>query len=260
MNLPVGVSPSDPEIPGPPERPIADAPASALVRGAASACRRSGWAWIEAALWAVAAASALVLLLVVVDRATFSAHQSRLLAESLSAAARARGAAEALPPEQVRPLPALVPPGPFLARLEIPRIALSAVVVDGVDAATLRRAVGRIPASSRPGEAGDVALAGHRDSHFRALGELEIGDSLILHSGGGEFRYAVESIRIVAPQQVDVLTPAAYPTLTLVTCFPFRYVGPAPQRYIVRAREVPGPKLSGTDLEVSPSPGPLPGR
>ncbi len=130
---------------------------------------------------------------------------------------------------------------PFVAKLEIPSIALSALVVDGVDAQTLRRAVGRIPASSRPGEPGDVALAGHRDTDFRGLGQLDRGDPLILRTGDGEFRYEVESIRIVAPQRIDVLTPADHPTLTLVTCYPFHYVGPAPLRYVVRAREVGRP-------------------
>ena len=132
-------------------------------------------------------------------------------------------------------------PVPFVAKLEIPTIALTTLVVDGVDAKTLRRAVGRIPASSLPGEAGDVALAGHRDTDFRDLGKLERGDPLILRTAYGEFHYEVESIRIVAPIRVDVLAPTDHPTLTLVTCYPFHFVGPAPLRYVVRAREVARP-------------------
>lgn len=132
-------------------------------------------------------------------------------------------------------------PVPFVAKLEIPTIALTTLVVDGVDARTLSRAVGRIPSSSLPGGVGDVALAGHRDTDFRDLGKLERGDPLILRTAYGEFRYEVESIRIVTPIRVDVLAPTDHPTLTLVTCYPFHFVGPAPLRYVVRAREVARP-------------------
>ncbi|MBP9826806.1 MAG: class D sortase [Thermoanaerobaculia bacterium] len=183
------------------------------------------------------------------DRALFRARQGRALDESLRAAEASRAAQDepgASDPsrsgDRIHPRAASrARELPFVAQLEIPSIALSALVVDGVDAQTLRRAVGRIPASSRPGEPGDVALAGHRDTDFRGLGELDQGDPLILRTGEGEFRYEVESIRIVPPQRIDVLTPADHPTLTLVTCYPFHYVGPAPLRYVVRAREVARP-------------------
>ena len=257
MSLPVGSSPADPEMLGPPERPFADAPALVLFRSVLRGRHQSGWARAETALWIVAAGCALFLILAFADRVAFSSRQSRLLEEAFAPGAVTRPAGA---PERAADGSAAAPveAAPFLARLEIPAIDLSALVVDGVDATTLRRGVGRIPASSRPGEGGDVALAGHRDSDFRALGELEIGDTLTLRSREGLFRYEIESIRIVAPQQVDVLTPAAYPTVTLVTCYPFRYVGPAPQRYVVRAREVSGPKSA--DPRVSESPGSLPGR
>ncbi len=240
MSLTVGASAADPKPPHPPERPFADAPAALPLHGLAATKRRSGWVWTEVVLWTVAAASALVISFSVADRALFSARQQRALDESLRSA-------EADPTAKVGSDPSHPSAAtsarqlPFVAKLEIPSIALSALVVDGVDAQTLRRAVGRIPASSRPGEPGDVALAGHRDSDFRALGQLDRGDPLILRTGDGEFRYEVESIRIVAPQRIDVLTPADHPTLTLVTCYPFHYVGPAPLRYIVRAREVARP-------------------
>jgi sortase A len=133
------------------------------------------------------------------------------------------------------------PSRPFLARLEVPAIALSALVVDGVDDRTLLRAVGRLPKSARPGEPGNVALAGHRDTDFRALRELKRGDRLRLRTYEGEFAYEVEWIRIVKPQAVEVVAPTDYPALTLVTCYPFRYVGRAPMRYVVRAREVERP-------------------
>lgn len=245
MSLPVGALPADPEPSSPPERPFAAAPASLPNHSVAGKRRRSLAAWVEGTLWAIAAASAVLVLLAAADRAIFSARETRLLDESTAAVERARepGAAEAslaLGADRERSVsPAAEVP--FVAKLDIPSIALTALVVDGVDAKTLRRAVGRIPSSSLPGEAGDVALAGHRDSDFRSLGKLERGDPLFLRTAYGEFRYEVESIRIVTPQRVDVLTPADHPTLTLVTCYPFHYVGPAPLRYVVRAREVSRP-------------------
>ncbi len=183
-------------------------------------------------MWSIAAASALYLGAVYVDRAAFVSSQSQLLDADTTVVSPAASAETDRPP---------APQRAFVARLEIPSISLSTLVVDGVDEVTLRRAVGRIPQSSRPGDPGDVALAGHRDTDFRALGELETGDLLTLRTVDGEFSYAVESIRIVPPDRVDVLAPADHPTLTLVTCYPFRYVGPAPLRYIVRAREIAVP-------------------
>lgn len=245
MSRPVGAASADLKLPCPPERPLPDAPAFPLFSSLVVPPRRSAWKRLEAALWTVAAASALIVLLVAADRAIFSARQSRLFDERLAAAGRSRalaGANAASPsPAAGRANAVVVPALPFVGKLEIPTLALTALVVDGVDAQTLSRAVGRIPSSSRPGEAGDVALAGHRDSDFRSLGKLERGDPVILRTAYGEFRYEVESIRIVTPQRVDVLTPADHPTLTLVTCYPFHYVGPAPLRYVVRAREVARP-------------------
>ena len=245
MSLPVGAAPADPELSSPPERPFAAAPASLLEHFVVVRGRRRGWAWIERVLWVFATTSALIVLVALADRAMFSARQSRLFEERLAAAGRNPASAGAdsasLSLGAGRASTAVAPAIPFVGKLEIPTLALTALVVDGVDAKTLSRAVGRIPSSSLPGEAGDVALAGHRDSDFRSLGKLERGDPLILRTAYGEFHYEVESIRIVTPQRVDVLTPTDHPTLTLVTCYPFHYVGPAPLRYVVRAREVSRP-------------------
>jgi sortase A len=240
VSKPVGASAADLELLNSPERPFADAPAALPFHGLAATKRRSALVWTEVVLWTVAVGSALVVTFAVADRALFSARQQHALDERLLAA-EADPAADDPSDSSRASAVGTARQIPFVAKLEIPSIALSALVVDGVDAQTLRRAVGRIPASSRPGEPGDVALAGHRDTDFRALGQLDRGDPLILRTGDGEFRYEVESIRIVAPQRIDVLTPTDHPTLTLVTCYPFHYVGPAPLRYVVRAREVARP-------------------
>ncbi len=123
-----------------------------------------------------------------------------------------------------------------LAQLDIPKAGLSVMVMDGTDDATLRVAVGHIPGTRLPGPAGNVGLAGHRDSFFRGLSKLRIGDEITLTTREDTLHYTVESMRIVSPDDVSVLEDTSYPALTLVTCYPFYYVGPAPQRWIVGAR------------------------
>jgi sortase A len=127
-----------------------------------------------------------------------------------------------------------------LAKLDIPTAGLSVMVVDGTDDATLRVAVGHIPGTRFPGQAGNVGLAGHRDSFFRGLSKLRIGDEITLTTREDTLHYAVESVRIVSPDDVGVLQNTSYPALTLVTCYPFYYVGPAPQRWIVKAHLTSG--------------------
>ena len=126
----------------------------------------------------------------------------------------------------------------LIGRIEIPRLLLSAVVVEGVDKTTLRRAVGHIPGTALPGHPGNVGLAGHRDTFFRPLKDLKIKDEVQLSTLQGNFTYEVESLRVVDPDNVGVLASSGENVLTLVTCYPFYYVGPAPKRWIVRARQV----------------------
>jgi sortase A len=223
-----------------PERSNSDAPAFALPPGRATGKRRDFGRALERALWAVAAACALYLAYVGGDRALWSLAANRQLERAQPAIADVSGAASVEPTS----LPAdgiEKPRPPFVARLEIPSVELTALVVDGVDDVTLRRAVGRIPSSARPGESGNVALAGHRDTDFRGLRHLKRGDLVELRTGDGKYAYEVEWIRIVGPDRVDVLKAGSYPTLTLVTCYPFHYIGRAPMRFVVRAREVSRP-------------------
>jgi len=131
-------------------------------------------------------------------------------------------------------------PDDALAKLDIPRAGLSVMVMEGADNATLRVAVGHIPGTRLPGQAGNVGLAGHRDSFFRGLSKLRIGDEITLTTREDTLHYTVESVRIVSPDDVSVLQDTSYPALTLVTCYPFYYVGPAPQRWIVKAHLTSG--------------------
>ena len=132
--------------------------------------------------------------------------------------------------------PRIPPPGAALGRLDIPRLGVSAVVRAGSDATTLRLAIGHIPGTALPGDAGNVGLAAHRDTFFRRLGDIRPGDTVDVATPDGIFTYVVEGTQIVNPRDVWVLDPTERPTLTLVTCYPFSFIGSAPQRFIVRAR------------------------
>lgn len=125
-----------------------------------------------------------------------------------------------------------------LGRLEIPSAGVSVMVLDGTDDWTLNRAVGHIEGTAAPGEAGNVGIAGHRDGFFRGLRHVEVGDPLSLTTLDGVRHYEVVEISIVDPDDVAVLDPTREPSLTLVTCHPFYYVGDAPDRFIVHARQV----------------------
>lgn len=126
-------------------------------------------------------------------------------------------------------------PSAVIGRLEIPNLHLTAMVREGVDAGTLRRAVGHIPGTALPGGRGNVGLAGHRDTFFRALRNIQEGDAIELQTGNGSYRYAVESTRVVKPHDIHVLDSSTKEILTLVTCYPFYYLGSAPDRFVVRA-------------------------
>jgi sortase A len=125
--------------------------------------------------------------------------------------------------------------GTPLAELTIPRIGLSVMVLQGSDEHTLRQGVGHIENTPLPGEAGNVALAGHRDSFFRPLRNVQLGDDIMLETPAGNVHYRVSSYRIVSPSEISVIHPTSDPVLTLVTCYPFYFVGAAPDRFIVRA-------------------------
>jgi sortase A len=141
----------------------------------------------------------------------------------------------------------LVPVAP-LGRLEIPAAGVSVMVLEGTEESVLDRAVGRIEGTARLGEVGNLGIAGHRDGIFRGLRHLEVGDTLTLTSLDGSSHYVVDTLRVVAPRDVEVLDPTPHKSLTLVTCYPFYFVGDAPRRFIVHAREVRFEPWSDTNL------------
>ena len=128
--------------------------------------------------------------------------------------------------------------GRLVGRIEIPRLNLSAIVFEGTSDETLARGVGHLTGSASPGENGNLVLAGHRDSYFRKLRGIRDGDAVTVSGRDREFEYVVESTAVVSPDATEVLRHSNDATLTLITCYPFRYVGSAPQRFVVRAKKV----------------------
>jgi sortase A len=125
--------------------------------------------------------------------------------------------------------------GSTVALLTIPRLGLESIVVEGAEERELKLGPGHIPGTSLPGGGGNVGMAGHRDTFFRPLRLIRKDDAIKVITHQQEYRYKVVSTKIVAPEDVQVLYPAGHETLTLVTCYPFDFVGAAPKRFIVRA-------------------------
>jgi sortase A len=130
--------------------------------------------------------------------------------------------------------------GDALGKIEIDRLGVSAIIVEGTDERTLRRAVGHIAGTPLPGQQGNAAIAGHRDTYFRPLRNIRQDDEIKVTTLDGSYRYAVDSARVVEPEDIQVLNDSSDTILTLVTCYPFYFVGPAPKRFIVRAHKIPG--------------------
>ena len=130
--------------------------------------------------------------------------------------------------------------GSPLGRIEISTIGLAAMILEGTDARTLRRAVGHIPGTPLPGRQGNVVITGHRDTFFRPLNNIRKDDEITLTTLYGAYRYRVDLTEVVAPEDTDVLADSGDAVLTLVTCYPFYFVSPAPRRFIVRAYMIPG--------------------
>jgi len=123
----------------------------------------------------------------------------------------------------------------LIGELDAPEVGLSVMIRDGVDDATLRRAAGHLPSSALPGESGNFVLLGHRDTFFRPLRDIHRGDPLRIRTKNGQFTYVVDSFEVTEPESVKFDSDPT-PSATLVTCFPFTYIGSAPRRFVVHAR------------------------
>jgi sortase A len=172
---------------------------------------------------------------VLLDAKLYQANQAKLFQQELVSVRPTVASAV-----RVAGLTAAPAPGGALGRIEIARIGLEAMVMEGTDGRTLRRAVGHIRGTALPGQQGNVAIAGHRDTFFRPLRNVLPGDEITLTTLDGSYHYLVDSTEVVLPEDTQVLDNSADTTLTLVTCYPFYFAGPAPKRFIVRAHRIPG--------------------
>ena len=129
----------------------------------------------------------------------------------------------------------IVRQGSAIGDLSIPRVALGAVVLHGSDTQTLRRGPGHLENTAFPGKVGNVVVAGHRDSFFRRLSDVIVGDDVFIDTPEGHFHYRVTSMHVVKAHDLTVLEQTADAILTLITCYPFWVLGPAPDRFVVRA-------------------------
>lgn len=162
-----------------------------------------------------------------------SVEARRFQAEQAAAFERAARA----PYERVRA-------GGLVGMLDVPRLNLSTPVIEGDDDRTLKRAVGHLPDTPMPWQDGNSAMAGHRDGLFRPLKDVKIGDEIRFRTTREEFTYRVTRTSIVEPDDLSVLRPGSPSSLTLITCYPFTFVGSAPQRFVVRAERLPSAKNS----------------
>jgi sortase A len=188
--------------------------------------------WMER-LFVVGGAAALAWCVFVVTDAYIVQRQARQTIESMALVKTPRSRSSSAPSSIARGTP--------LAELSIPRVGLRAAVLHGSDAHTLRLGLGHIESTPLPGESGNVAIAGHRDSFFRPLRNIQVGDDILLDTPQERVHYRVSSFRVVNSYEVSVISPTREPMLTLVTCYPFWFIGQAPDRFVVRATRVEGP-------------------
>jgi sortase A len=127
--------------------------------------------------------------------------------------------------------------GDVLGRMDIPRLGMSVAILQGTSSRILRLGIGHIAGTPLPGETGNVGIAGHRDTFFRGLKDIRKDDEIQLQTASGLSRYAVDWMKVVANDDQRVLAPSTESALTLVTCYPFYFVGPAPRRFVVRAHK-----------------------
>lgn len=186
------------------------------------------------------------------SRYVYQAYASREFESALAAQSMALSRPRAFPKQH----PFIAVPRALIGRIAIARLGISAMVKEGIDDRTLGLAVGHIPSTAMPGETGNVGLAAHRDNLFRNLKAVEQGDEITLTTLDNTYIYRVTSFTIVNPEEISVLAPeAGERMLTLVTCYPFYFVGHAPKRFVVRARLVTSPIASAGYTQNSRRPG-----
>ena len=204
--------------------------------------RKRALRWVSNLCLFGGAVALLVWCLVWAEARLFQDFAGRYFDSQANAAARLAPSGNAKPTQgKLTPVDQPIKIDSLIGKLAIDRLGISVVVLEGDGDRTLRIAAGHVPETALPGRAGNVVIAAHRDTFFRPLRNVRANDIITIATPGGTYRYLVESTSVVKPDRVDVMNPTPGPTMTLVTCFPFYYIGAAPLRFIVRAREI-GPR------------------
>ena len=194
--------------------------------------------WSQRGFFACATAMLGYCAFVVVDTRVFQEREShtfqRLLDDKQAAGIDSPQVKLLSPPK----IPSASAMSGLIGRIEIARLGVSVMIIEGDDGKTLRRAAGHVPGTALPGQIGNVGITAHRDTFFRPLRNIQMDDVITLTTLQGVYHYRVVSTKIVSPQDVEVLDSTGGEVLTLVTCHPFYFVGAAPNRFIVRAERV----------------------
>jgi sortase A len=185
--------------------------------------------WSRNLLWIGGILALAYVVLTVLEARLYQASAERSLEGQLRA-----GKENTSPLRSTSPV---VKAGDTLGRVDVPRLGLSVAVMEGTKPQMLRLGVGHIEGTALPGEAGNIGIAGHRDTFFRQLRDVRRDDEIRLQTPTELLRYQVDWVKVVAPDDVSVLTPSSKSMLTLVTCYPFQFLGSAPQRFVVRAHQ-----------------------
>jgi LPXTG-site transpeptidase (sortase) family protein len=212
-----------------------------MTPGAEPSHRRSRHRWVERTLIAFGLACLLFYAFVTAQSAIYQRRAKAAIVGVMAAHEPSTMTRTAPRPASPAPLAR----GALIGRVDVPRLNLSAAIAEGDDDSTLGKAVGHLPDTPLPWQAGNAAFAAHRDGLFRPLRDIRLNDDVKVVTPRGEFLYRVTKTQVVNPEDVWVLAPTSTATITLITCYPFSFVGHAPQRFIVQAERVV-PELAGT--------------
>lgn len=199
--------------------------------------RRRLLTWLECALWTAGCCALGYCGFTTIDVSITQKQLNRSFEESRTHVDATEHAALNHSTGEVNKDPAGLRSG-LVARLEIPKLGVSSIILEGVGSQTLRVGLGHVPGTSLPGQRGNVVIAGHRDTFFRPLRKIEIGDEVSVETTATSYHYQVRSVEIVESRNVDSLRFHNQNELTLITCYPFSYIGPAPKRFVVHAEPV----------------------
>ena len=195
---------------------------------------RRGLFWLEGALWIAGCCALGYCAFVAVDASVTQAKLARSFQQTQTQS-NVTTQSTVSPPADYSDKVRVEPETRLAARLEIPQIGLSVFVLEGMRSRTLRVGVGHVPGTPWPGQQGNVVIAGHRDTFFRPLRKIEKCDEVSLETPTHTYYYRVSAFEVVDPNDVDELTSNGKDELTLITCYPFYYIGPAPKRFVVHA-------------------------